>query len=114
MIYNMRAGMKLLTAIIRPETLNRVAAQLAENGIMRVTATHCHGIGAVDGVEQDSLTRPKVKLEIALPSDELLDKAMGVINKVCHSGSPVDGVMFVCDIGGAQNIGSGVEGPEAL
>lgn len=113
--------MKLLTAVIRPEELERVVKHLAEKGITHMTVGDCHGIGGMESTSEvyrgETLVgnyRAKVKLDIAVSNDDFMKAAVDVISEICHSGSPTDGIIFVSELIYAKNIGSGKTGDEAL
>ncbi len=113
--------MKFLVAVIRPEKLDEVVGALAEAEIPHMTVSECRGIGTMErtaevyrGVEYAGNYRAKVKLEVALSSEEWLQKAIGIIKSICYTGSPTDGIFFVTEMVYAENIGTGKTGSEAL
>jgi len=79
--------MKLITAIIKPFKLDDVREALAENGVQGITVTEVKGFGRQKGHTElyrgaeyvvDFL--PKIKLEIAVPSD-MVDSVVEAVAK---------------------------------
>jgi nitrogen regulatory protein P-II 2 len=56
---------------------------------------------------------PKLKLEVALPSD-MLDRAIDAIVKAAKTGQIGDGKIFVCDLEQSLRIRTGETGADAL
>lgn len=93
--------MKLITAIIKPFRLDDVRERLSEIGVNGMTVTEIKGFGRQKGHTElyrgaeyvvDFL--PKVKLEIALP-DEQVDGAIEAILQGANTGKIGDGKIFV-------------------
>ena len=112
--------MKMITAIIKPFKLDDVRDALSEIGIAGMTATEVKGFGRQKGHTElyrgaeyvvDFL--PKVKLEIAIPS-ERLDDVIEAISKAAHTGKIGDGKIFVADIEQTIRIRTGETGETAL
>ena len=112
--------MKKIEAIIKPFKLDEVREALSEIGIMGLTATEVKGFGRQKGHTElyrgaeyvvDFL--PKVKLDLIV-SDSLLDKAVGTIIKVSHTGKIGDGKIFVTDVSEVIRIRTGEKGDDAV
>jgi nitrogen regulatory protein P-II 1 len=93
--------MKLITAIIKPFKLEEVKTALTEVGIEGMTVTEVKGFGRQKGHTEiyrgseytvDFL--PKVKLEVALP-DEQVSKTVEAIVKSARTGKIGDGKIFI-------------------
>ena len=89
--------MKLITAVIKPFKLDDVRETLAEIGIQGMTVTEVKGFGRQKGHTElyrgaeyvvDFL--PKVKLEIAVPT-EMEERVVEVIIKSASTGKIGDG-----------------------
>lgn len=112
--------MKMITAIIKPFKLDDVRDALAEVGIAGMTATEVKGFGRQKGHTElyrgaeyvvDFL--PKVKLEIAIPTDRLEDVIEAITN-AAQTGKIGDGKIFVTDIEQTIRIRTGETGETAL
>ena len=93
--------MKLVTAIIKPFTLDEVREALSAIGVQGITVTEVKGFGRQKGHTElyrgaeyvvDFL--PKVKVEAAVKS-EMLDQAIEAIEKSANTGKIGDGKIFV-------------------
>jgi nitrogen regulatory protein P-II 1 len=111
---------KKIEAIIRPEKLTIVRRALEEIGIPGMTITEVKGHGVQRGVVQqwrgntytvDLL--PKVKLE-AVVSDELLERALQVIQETARTGEIGDGKVFVWEIADVMRVRTGERGKGAI
>ena len=112
--------MKLVTAIIKPFKLDDVREALSEIGVSGITVTEVKGFGRQKGHTElyrgaeyvvDFL--PKVKVEVAIPSD-VLDRAVEAISNAARTGKIGDGKIFVSEIEQAIRIRTGEAGAEAL
>lgn len=112
--------MKLITAIIKPFKLDDVREALSEVGVTGVTATEVKGFGRQKGHTElyrgaeyvvDFL--PKVKLEIALPEDNVA-KAIDAIIRSAGTGKIGDGKIFVSDLSQVIRIRTGETGKDAI
>src|SRR3981189_3683837 len=112
--------MKLVTAIIKPFKLDEVREALSAIGVQGITVTEVKGFGRQKGHTElyrgaeyvvDFL--PKVKVEAAI-KDELLDQAIGAIEKSANTGKMRDGRMSVFDLKQVIRIRTGETGAEAL
>ena len=112
--------MKLIEAIIKPFKLDEVKDALNEIGIEGITVTEVKGYGRQKG--HTELYRgaeyvvdfiPKVKIEIAV-SDELVAKAVAVIEDTAKTGRIGDGKIFILPLEDAVRIRTGEKGDEAI
>lgn len=112
--------MKLITAIIKPFKLDDVREALSEIGVTGITATEVKGFGRQKGHTElyrgaeyvvDFL--PKIKLEIAINSDQL-QTALDAITKAANTGKIGDGKIFVSELAEVIRIRTGESGAAAL
>lgn len=112
--------MKLVTAIIKPFKLDDVREALHDIGVQGMTVTEIKGFGRQKGHTElyrgaeyivDFL--PKVKLEIAIATDQV-EGAIEAITKAANSGKIGDGKIFVSSLDEVVRIRTGETGPEAL
>ena len=96
--------MKLIMAIIEPFRLDDVRDALSEIGIKGMTVTEVKGFGRQKGhtelyrgAEYAVDFLPKIKLEVAVPSD-LVDRVIEAISTAAQTGKIGDGKIFVSKI----------------
>ncbi len=107
-------------AVIKPFRLDDVRDALSEIGIKGMTVTEVKGFGRQKGhtelyrgAEYAVDFLPKIKLEVAVPSD-LVDRVIESITTAAQTGKIGDGKIFVSEIEQAIRIRTGETGPEAL
>ncbi len=112
--------MKLIMAVIKPFRLDDVRDALSEIGIKGMTITEVKGFGRQKGhtelyrgTEYAVDFLPKIKLEVAVPSD-LVDRVIESITTAAQTGKIGDGKIFVSEIEQVTRIRTGETGPEAL
>lgn len=112
--------MKLITAIIKPFKLDDVREALSEVGVQGLTVTEVQGFGRQKGHTElyrgaeyvvDFL--PKIKLEIAVPSDRV-DGVIETIVRIANTNKIGDGKIFVTPLEHVVRIRTGEEGEAAL
>jgi len=112
--------MKLISAVIKPFKLDDVREALSEIGVQGVTVSEVKGFGRQKGHTElyrgaeyvvDFL--PKIKLEVAVPSD-LEDQVVEAITRAAGTGKIGDGKIFVYDLGQVVRIRTGETGVAAL
>lgn len=110
----------MITAIIKPFKLDDVHEALNEMGIKGITVTEVKGFGRQKGHTElyrgaeyvvDFL--PKLKLEIAIPADQI-DQVIDTICKAAYTGKIGDGKIFVYDIEQVVRIRTQETGVDAL
>ena len=112
--------MKLVTAILRPEVLNKVREALFDVDIPGMTVTEVKGFGKQKGHTElyrgNKFTvefMHKVKLEIAI-SNKNLDLLINTISNIARSGQKGDGKIFVTEIEKVVRIRTGETDFDAL
>jgi len=112
--------MKLVTAIIKPFKLDEVREALSERGVQGMTVTELKGFGRQKGHTElyrgaeyvvDFL--PKIKIEVAVPS-ERVDDIVETIQNAANTESIGDGKIFVQDLLQVVRIRTGETGEDAL
>jgi nitrogen regulatory protein P-II 2 len=105
--------MKLITAIIKPSRLDAVLEAVTDAGASGLTVTEVRGYGrqkgkteVYRGAEYEVKLLPKVKLEIAVPTD-VLDAVVEAIARTANTGKIGDGKIFVMDLESALRIRTG-------
>ncbi len=112
--------MKLIKAIIKPEKLPDVKAELTKQGVVGMTVYDVHGCGQQKGyteeyrgvVHEVNLLR-KTVVEIVV-EDSLVDKIVKAIIKGARTEKIGDGKIFVSDVDEAIKIRTGEKGKKAL
>lgn len=112
--------MKMIIAIIKPSRLDAVLEAVTEAGASGLTVTEVRGYGrqkgkteVYRGAEYEVKLLPKVKLEIAVPSD-VLDSVIEAITRTANTGKIGDGKVFVVDLEAALRIRTGERDAEAI
>jgi nitrogen regulatory protein P-II 2 len=112
--------MKLVTAIIKPFKLDDVRTALSDVGVQGVTVTEVKGFGRQKGhtelyrgAEYAVDFLPKVKLEVALPENEV-EAAIEAITKAASTGKIGDGKIFVQELEQIIRIRTGESGEDAI
>ena len=105
--------MKLVIAIVKPFKLDDVRESLTPLGVQGLTVTEVKGFGRQKGqteiyrgAEYHVSFLPKVKIEVAVPSDQV-DAVVEAIARSAHTGKIGDGKIFVMDLGRAVRIRTG-------
>ena len=105
--------MKFIIAIIKPFKLDTVREALSGIGIAGMTVTEVKGFGRQKGqteiyrgAEYSTNMLPKVKLEIAVPSD-IADAVVEAVSRTANTGKIGDGKVFVLDLEQALRIRTG-------
>lgn len=112
--------MKFIIATIKPFKLEEVREALTEIGISGMMVTEIKGFGAQSGhtevyrgAEYAVNFVPKVKLEIAVPSD-LSEQVVEAIRKTARTGKIGDGKIFVLDLAQAMRVRTGETDLDAI
>jgi nitrogen regulatory protein P-II 2 len=112
--------MKMITAIIKPSRLDAVLEAVTEAGASGLTVTEVRGYGrqkgkteVYRGAEYEVKLLPKVKLEIAVPTD-VVEAVIEAIARTANTGKIGDGKVFVVDLEAAMRIRTGERGADAI
>lgn len=112
--------MKYIIAVIQPERLEEVEAELFKRDINLMTVTEVLGCGRQKGItqfyrghkEQGNLMR-KIKLEIAV-NENFVQPAVEAITGGARTGNIGDGKIFILDLEEVVRIRTGETGSEAI
>jgi nitrogen regulatory protein P-II 1 len=112
--------MKLVTAIIKPFTLDDVKAALEQVGVLGMTVSEVQGYGrqkghteVYRGAEYSVDFVPKVKLEV-LVDDALGDKVVEAVVEAARTGKIGDGKVWVTPVDTVVRVRTGERGTDAL
>lgn len=112
--------MKLIIAIIKPSRLDAVLDAVTEAGASGLTVTEVRGYGrqrgkteVYRGAEYEVKLLPKVKLEIAVPTD-IVEAVLEAIQTTANTNKIGDGKIFVIDLEQALRIRTGEQGAAAI
>lgn len=113
-------GIKMVTAVVRPDRLSNVKTALAQVGAPSLTVTNVSGRGSQPaktgqwrGEEYTVDLHQKVKVECVvadIPADEVVE----AIREAADTGEPGDGKIFVIPVEDACQVRTGMRGPEAV
>jgi nitrogen regulatory protein P-II 2 len=113
-------SMKIVMAIIKPFKLDEVRDALTKIGVQGLTVTEVKGYGRQKGhteiyrgAEYAVSFLPKIKLEIAVPSN-VVDKVIETITSSAKTGQIGDGKIFVFGLDHAVRIRTGETDAAAL
>ena len=111
---------KLIIATIKPYKLEEVREALTAIGVRGMMVSEIKGFGAQSGhteiyrgAEYAVNFVPKIKLEIAVPSD-MADSIVETITKTARTGKIGDGKIFVLDLAQAVRVRTGETGNDAI
>jgi nitrogen regulatory protein P-II 2 len=112
--------MKLIIAVIKPSRLDAVLDAVTEAGASGLTVTEVRGYGrqrgkteVYRGAEYEVKLLPKVKLEIAVPSD-IVEQVVEAIQATANTNKIGDGKIFVLDLERALRIRTGEQDAAAI
>lgn len=113
--------MKKIEAIIRPEKLEEVKANIfKETSVQGLTVSQVLGCGQqlgwkeyVRGQEVFTTLLPKIQLNIVV-SDDAVDQVVSLILRDSQTGAVGDGKLFIYDVQDAIRIRTGEKGEKAL
>ena len=112
--------MKMIAAVIKHFKLDDVRKSLTEIGVHGMTAIEVKGFGrqkghmeVYRGVEYEVQFLPKIKIEVAVPDDQL-DEVLNTIESSAKTGEIGDGKIFVYDLKEVIRIRTGEKGEEAI
>ncbi len=112
--------MKLVTAIIKPFTLDDVKAALEQVGVLGMTVSEVQGYGrqkghteVYRGAEYSVDFVPKVRVEV-LVDDTLGDKVVEAVVEAARTGKIGDGKVWVTPVDTVVRVRTGARGTDAL
>ncbi len=112
--------MKLVTAIIKPFTLDDVKAALELVGVLGMTVSEVQGYGrqkghteVYRGAEYSVDFVPKVRVEV-LVDDTLGDKVVEAVVEAARTGKIGDGKVWVTPVDTVVRVRTGERGTDAL
>ena len=112
--------MKMIVAVIKPSRLDAVLEAVTEAGASGLTVTEVRGYGrqrgkteVYRGAEYEVKLLPKVKLEIAVPTD-IAPAVVDAVQRTANSGKIGDGKVFVLDLEQALRIRTGETDASAI
>jgi nitrogen regulatory protein PII len=112
--------MQMIEAVIKPQKLDPVKANLAKIGVMGATAVECKGFGRqmghterYRGAKMDVGFVPKILLKVCV-ADESRDAAVKAIVEAARTGEVGDGKIFVYPISQVVRIRTGERDESAV
>ncbi len=112
--------MKLITAIIKPFTLDDVKTSLEEAGVLGMTVSEIQGYGrqkghteVYRGAEYSVDFVPKVRIEVVV-DDSIADKVVDSIVRSARTGKIGDGKVWVTSVETIVRVRTGERGSDAL
>ena len=112
--------MKLITAIVKPFTLDDVKTALEEAGVLGMTVSEIQGYGrqkghteVYRGAEYSVDFVPKVRIEVVI-DDSIVDKVVDAIVRSARTGKIGDGKVWVSPVETIVRVRTGERGTEAL
>ena len=112
--------MKLITAIVKPFTLEDVKTGLEQAGILGMTVSEVQGYGrqkghteVYRGAEYSVDFVPKVRVEVVV-DETAVDKVVDIIVQAARTGNKGDGLVTIKDVARAIRIRTGETDGQAL
>ncbi|EID11170.1 P-II family nitrogen regulator [Mycobacterium xenopi] len=112
--------MKLITAIVKPFTLDDVKTSLEEAGVLGMTVSEVQGYGrqkghteVYRGAEYSVEFVPKVRIEVVV-DDSVVDKVVDRVVRAARTGKIGDGKVWVTPVETVVRVRTGERGPDAL
>lgn len=112
--------MRMIIAVIKPSRLDATLEAVAQAGASGMTVTEVRGYGrqkgkteVYRGQEYEVKLLPKVRLEIAVPSD-IVQPVIEAICRAANTGKIGDGKVFVLDLQSALRIRTGEQDAAAI
>lgn len=109
--------MKLITAIVKPFTLDDVKTSLEDAGVLGMTVSEIQGYGRQKGhteVYRYSVDFvPKVRIEVVV-DDSIVDKVVDSIVRAARTGKIGDGKVWVSPVDTIVRVRTGERGHDAL
>ena len=112
--------MKLVTAIVKPFTLDDVKTSLEEAGVLGMTVSEIQGYGrqkghteVYRGAEYSVDFVPKVRIEVVV-DDSIVDKVVDSIVQAARTGKIGDGKVWVSPVETIVRVRTGERGTDAI
>ncbi|HEX4558658.1 nitrogen regulatory protein P-II [Mycobacterium sp.] len=112
--------MKLITAIVKPFTLDDVKTSLEDAGVLGMTVSEIQGYGrqkghteVYRGAEYSVDFVPKVRIEVVV-DDSIVDKVVDSIVRSARTGKIGDGKVWVSPVETIVRVRTGERGTDAL
>ena len=112
--------MKLVTAIVKPFTLEDIKAALERIGVLGMTVSEVQGFGRQKGhteiyrgAEYSVDFVPKIRVEVVI-DDAQVDKTIDVIVEAARTGKIGDGKVWVTPVETVIRVRTGERGVDAL
>jgi nitrogen regulatory protein P-II 1 len=112
--------MKLITAIVKPFTLDDVKTSLEDAGVLGMTVSEIQGYGrqkghteVYRGAEYSVDFVPKVRIEVVV-DDSIVDKVVDSIVGSARTGKIGDGKVWVSPVETIVRVRTGERGTDAL
>ena len=112
--------MKLITAIVKPFTLDDVKTSLQDAGVLGMTVSEIQGYGrqkghteVYRGAEYSVDFVPKVRIEVVV-DDSIVDKVVDSIILAARTGKIGDGKVWVSPVDTIVRVRTGERGTDAL
>ena len=112
--------MKLVTAIVKPFTLDDVKASLEDAGVLGMTVSEIQGYGrqkghteVYRGAEYSVDFVPKVRIEVVV-DDSIVDKVVDSIVRSARTGKIGDGKVWVSPVETIVRVRTGERGTDAI
>jgi nitrogen regulatory protein P-II 1 len=112
--------MKLVTAIIKPFTLDDVKGALEQLGVLGMTVSEVQGYGrqkghteVYRGAEYSVDFVPKIKIEVVV-DDSAVDKVLEAVVEAARTGKIGDGKVWVTPVEAVVRVRTGERGSDAL
>ncbi len=112
--------MKLVTAIVKPFTLEDVKASLEQAGVYGMTVSEVQGYGrqkghteVYRGAEYSVDFVPKVRIEVVV-DETLVDRVVDLVVDAARTGKIGDGKVWVTPVESIVRVRTGERGTDAL
>jgi nitrogen regulatory protein PII len=114
------AAMKLITAIVKPFTIDDIKSAVESAGVLGLTVTEVQGYGrqkghteVYRGAEYHVDFIPRVKVEV-LVTDASVDRVVDGIINAARTGKIGDGKIWVTPVDAVTRVRTGERGEEAI
>ena len=112
--------MKLITAIVKPFTLEDVKTGLEQTGILGMTVSEVQGYGrqkghteVYRGAEYDIALVPKIRIEIVVDDNDVAD-VTDIVVKAAQTGRIGDGKVWVSSVDSVVRVRTGERDEAAI